>query len=126
MHKVVFTLLVFTVLTVFGQQQGEACEGVKIIYPKSSSVIKRNEEIYIILGNSLKNKNYYLKQVNFISKNGTQEESNTVWTGHDELLKVSVVQHNLNTTTTGTFTLNAVIEENDRECQVESGSFEVI
>lgn len=71
MHKVVFTLLVFTVLTVFGQQQGEACEGkkmekdfllfffllifslllgVKIIYPKSSSVIKRNEEIYIILG----------------------------------------------------------------------------
>ncbi|EIE78154.1 hypothetical protein RO3G_02858 [Rhizopus delemar RA 99-880] len=105
MHKVVFTLLVFTVLTVFGQQQGEACEGVKIIYPKSSSVIKRNEEIYIILGNSLKNKNYYLKQVNFISKNGTQEESNTVWTGHDELLKVSVVQHNLNTTTTGTFTL---------------------
>jgi hypothetical protein len=27
MHKVVLTLLIFTALTVFGQQQGETCEG---------------------------------------------------------------------------------------------------
>lgn len=81
-----------------------------ILFLVNNSIKQKKDQFWLVflkqqLGNSLKNKNYYLKQVNFISKNGTQEESNTVWTGHDELLKVSVVQHNLNTTTTGTFTL---------------------
>ncbi|KAG1438519.1 hypothetical protein G6F56_012619 [Rhizopus delemar] len=123
MYKVLLTLF-FVVSTVFCQ---EACEGAKIIYPKSGSVFTKTKEessLYMIMGNSLEKS--YLKQVTLI-KNETQE-SNTVWTGHDELLKVSVVQQDLNKTQLSlpnTFLFRALVEEDGRECQVESGWFEI-
>ncbi|CEG80387.1 hypothetical protein RMATCC62417_14736 [Rhizopus microsporus] len=124
MYKFVCILLVYIIAAVFAQQQ--ECQGVKIIYPKPDSNIQEQDLTYFILGNSEEKDAGYLVQVDIVQD--TNKVVNT-WKGHDELLRVTAIQQDLSQlskqASPNTFWFRATIEQDGRECQIESGKFKM-
>ncbi|KAF1796321.1 hypothetical protein FB192DRAFT_1406390 [Mucor lusitanicus] len=99
--KTIFLLLLaWIATTVFAQQQ---CQGIEVLYPKADAIIAQTKEqasTYLILGNTNDgdddNNKPTLTKVSLIhldEKN--QEVVQDVWTGRDEILRVSAIQQDL-------------------------------
>ncbi|KAI9243218.1 hypothetical protein BY458DRAFT_530803 [Sporodiniella umbellata] len=99
----------------------EACQKLHMIYPKEGSSFRLEKgSIYMVMGNG----DGFLTQVTLVESD--TQKSNTVWTGRDELSKVSVVQHDLSKLQLGsstTFQFRVLAEENGRTCRIDSAKF---
>ncbi|CAO3654772.1 unnamed protein product [Mucor hiemalis] len=107
------------------------CEGLDVLYPKTDSIIDKTAEgktTYLILGNtaSISKKNN-LKEVSILHENNGNEVSKQVWTGQDEISKVSAIQQDLSklVDTPGTYWFRVSIEQDGTQCQLESGRFSI-
>ncbi|KAG2207940.1 hypothetical protein INT47_010924, partial [Mucor saturninus] len=100
---------------------------IEILYPKTDSVIDRTEDqtsTYLILGNTYKNS--VLKKVLLLHEKDGSEVTKEVWTGEDDLLKVSAIQQNLgDLDLPNTYWFSALIEQEGHECLFDSGKFKI-
>ncbi|KAG2203249.1 hypothetical protein INT46_009163 [Mucor plumbeus] len=129
----VVSVLLFVLTTVFAQQQ---CQEIEVLYPKADSIIDRTKEqasTYLILGNTNENNNNKSKltKVSLLHLNDkNQEIIQDIWTGQDELLKVSAIQQDLNKIKSkdlpNTFWFRIFAQLYDgTQCQYESGKFKI-
>ncbi|CAO0793151.1 unnamed protein product [Mucor circinelloides] len=120
------------IATVFAQQQ--QCQGIEVLYPKADSIIAQTKEqasTYLILGNTNDDNNKpKLTKVSLIHLDDkNQEVVQDVWTGQDEILRVSAIQQDLKKLKTrdlpNTFWFRIFTQLDDSQCQYESGKFKI-
>ncbi|CAO3616158.1 unnamed protein product [Mucor fragilis] len=120
------------IATVFAQQQ---CQGIEVLYPKADSIIAQTKEqasTYLILGNTSDDDNNKptLTKVSLIHLDDkNQEVIQDVWTGQDEILRVSAIQQDLTKIkprdVPNTFWFRIFTQLNGSQCQYESGKFKI-
>lgn len=122
-------ILSFCSNLVYAQQQ--TCEGLDVLYPKTDSIIDKTTEaqtIYLILGNTASSdKKNTLKEVLILHEKNGSEVSKQVWTGQDEISKVSAIQQDLSKLVDipSTYWFRVSVEQDGTQCQLESGRFTI-
>ncbi|KAL9555913.1 hypothetical protein MBANPS3_002131 [Mucor bainieri] len=124
--SIIFLFVWIATSAVFAQQQ--QCQGIEVLYPKADAIIAQSKEqasTYLILGNTNDDDNNNKRTLTKVSlihlDDKNQEVIQDVWTGQDEILRVSAVQQDLTK-------INPRDVPNTfwfRQCQYESGKFKI-
>ncbi|KAI9016313.1 hypothetical protein CLU79DRAFT_764403 [Phycomyces nitens] len=103
------------------------CQGIDVLYPSASTVVHQSEDqtIYLILGNRIKNAS--LKEVSLVRNDNESNLTISVWTGDDEMSKITAVQQDLEQLgLPNHFWFRASVDQGGQSCQYESEIFELV